>query len=335
MSRRADFVRKPRVSALVPTLGLSQWLVPCLEALRREGGDELEIVLIFQGHELGRSEPDEKIFRMADTVVRLNDNLGFAAANNVALAQARGDVLALVNDDVLVEPGWLSRLLAVFDERPEVASVQGLNLRLDDPEQIDGWGLGFNRYWQAVQLGVGRPTRTAPNAITEIFGVAATAALYRRSALEELGGPRRQVFDERLFAYYEDVELAVRLRAAGHLACAVPQARARHAGSSTGKRLAWGSRQLIYGNRYLVVGRFLGRAFWPRLPWIILPDLRDLMRSAVRLETGAALGILAGLLRAALRGHRFVHMGAPAVAVRDIRHFSGAPWEGGPVDGNS
>ena len=83
-------VPRPRVSALVPTLGLSPWLVPCLEALRAEGGPDLEIVLVFQGKESGRAEPGEEVFRMADTVLRLGDNLGFAAANNVALAQARG-----------------------------------------------------------------------------------------------------------------------------------------------------------------------------------------------------------------------------------------------------
>lgn len=321
-------VQRPRVSALVPTLGLSKWLEPCLEALRREGGDGLEIVLIFQGKELGSAEPGEQVFRMADTVVRLGDNLGFAAANNVALAQARGQILALVNDDVVVEPDWLERLLAVLDEQPELASVQGLNVRFDDLHVIDGWGLGFNRNWQAVQLGVGQPASTAPAAVTEIFGVSATAALYRRAALEELAGARRQVFDERLFAYYEDVELAVRLRAAGHRACCVPGARARHVGSSSGKRLAWGSRQLIYGNRYLVFAGLLGRAFWWRLPRMLGTDLRDLLRALGRLDGQGAMGILAGLLRAGLNGHRFVHSGAPAVPLAEIRRFFGDPREG-------
>jgi len=325
-------VPRPRVSALIPTLGLSKWLEPCLEALRSEGGDDLEIVLIFQGEEPGCAEPGEQVFRMADTVVRLGDNLGFAAANNLALAQAQGEMFALVNDDVLVEPGWLERLVAVLDERPEVASVQGLNLRLDDPSLIDGWGLAFNRHWQAVQLGVGQPAHAAPADVTDIFGVSATAALYRRSALERLGGPRRQVFNERLFAYYEDVELAARLRAAGHRACSVPMARARHAGSSSGKRLAWGSRQLIYGNRYLVLAGLLGRAFWPRLPRMMCADLRDFVRALGRMDGSGTAGILAGLLRAAWHSPHFVHLGAPAVPVAEIRRFSDDPREGESCD---
>ena len=228
-----------------------------------------------------------------------------------------------MNDDVVVESGWLEHLVAVLDEEPEVASVQGLNLRLDDPERIDGWGLGFNKSWQAIQLGVGQSVHTAPTALTEVFGVSATAALYRRAALEDLAGPRRQVLDERLFAYYEDVALAGGLRAAGHRACAVPAARARHAGSSTGKRLPWGSRQLIYGNRYLVLGSLLGRAFWPRLPRMVLTDLRDFARAAMGLDGQLAAGIVAGMLRALIHGHRFVHLGAPAVAVDELRRFPG------------
>jgi GT2 family glycosyltransferase len=302
-------------------------------------------VLIFQGGALGSAAPTAQVLRMADTVVRLGENLGFAAANNIALAQAQGQMVALVNDDVVVEPGWLEQLVAVLDDRPEVASVQGLNLQLDNPSRIDGWGLGFNRRWQAVQLGVGQFVHTAPTAITEVFGVSATAALYRRAALEKVGGTRRQyeevggtqfekeggtrrqVFDERLFAYYEDVELAARLRGAGFTACAVPSARTRHAGSSTGKQLPWGSRQLIYGNRYLVFAGLLGRAFWPRLPSIIFTDLRDLARALGRSDRQWAMGILAGLLRAAWNGYRFAHLGPPALPVEQIRQFSRDPRE--------
>jgi GT2 family glycosyltransferase len=309
------------VSALVPTLGLSPWLVPALEALRREGGDGMEILVVFQGGEPGRTEPGAEVFRLADRVVRLGENLGFAAANNLALAQAQGEIVATVNDDVLVEEGWLEHLLAVLDARPEVAAVQGVNLCLADPGVIDGWGVGWNRWWQAVQLGHACPVSVAPTEVTEVFGVSATAALYRRSALEQVTGGGRGMFEEELFAYYEDVLLAVALRGAGLSALAVPAARARHAGSSSGRRLSWGCRQLIHGNRYLVLGRLFGRSFWRRLPGAAWRDVLDFGGSLARGEVRGAGGVLAGAFRAMSRGGAYVNPGEPPIPLEDLERF--------------
>lgn len=291
---------KPRFSALVPTLGLSPWLVPCLEALRRDGGADLELLVVHQGHELGGGEVGEAVFRLADTVLRLPANLGFAAANNLGLAKLRGELLATVNDDVVIEPGWLEALASCLDANPRSAGAQGLNLQLRDPGRIDGWGIGWNRWWQAVQLGHGISARQAPDSSTEIFGVSATAALFRRRALEEIGGAKLEVFDENLFAYYEDVLLAGRLRQAGWNAMVEPAARACHAGSTSGRLLPWGSRQWIHGNRLLVLADLLGSAFWPRLPWLLLRDALDILQALARGEGKSAAGIFAGVWRAAV-----------------------------------
>ncbi len=305
-----------RLSVVVPTLGQSRWLEPCLQALRDDGGSTLEILLVEQGEAVGGAARG-----LADRVLRSPRNLGFAAANNRALAEARGELLATVNDDVVVGEGWCTALLEALERHPEAAAVQGLNLCLDEPRIVDGGGLGWNRFWQAVQLGHGRPRGTAPEEEREVFGVSATAAIYRRQALAEVGGARLAAFDERLFAYYEDVDLACRLRHAGSRAYLVPAARARHAGSASGGRLPWGGRQLICGNRLLVLARLLGRAFWPRLPWILLRDALDLAAALRRGEPRTAAGIVAGLGRAMARGARFAHLGRPLVSAAELGRF--------------
>lgn len=305
-----------RVSAIVPTLGRSPHLQPCLEALRRDGGGDLEILLVAQG-----TESDPAASALADRVLSLPENAGFARANNLALATARGDFLATVNDDAVVDPGWCAALVAALDERPRVAAAQGVQLKLDDPRRIDGCGLAWNRSWQAVQIGHGEPEPAAARAPVEIFGVSATAAIYRREALAAVGGPSLEAFDARLFAYYEDVDLACRLRAAGYRALLVPAARARHAGSLTGRELGTDRWRLIYGNRHLVLARLLGRAWWPRLPRILLRDLIDLGRAVTRGRAGAATGILAGGGRALRRLPGFVHFGEPAVPLAELRRF--------------
>jgi GT2 family glycosyltransferase len=275
-----------RLSAVVPTVGRSPWLVECLEALRRQGPG-LEIVLVDQAE-----SPVEVPPHLAERVLRPGKNLGFAGGANLGIAEASGEFIAVVNDDAVVDDGWLDRLAEALAADPRTAAVQGLNVRLDDPSVVDGAGIGWNRWWQAVQLGHGEPVKEESGS-REIFGVSATAALYRREALLTVTS-QGEVFDSRLGSYYEDVDLAVRLRSAGWRSYLVPAARARHAGSVSGAGL--GRERLVYGNRHLVLARHLGPGYWPRLPLLLLRDLGDLLRHPRR-----APAILSGWGRAARR----------------------------------
>jgi N-acetylglucosaminyl-diphospho-decaprenol L-rhamnosyltransferase len=311
----------PEVTAVVPTVGRSPWLAACLAALRRQTGvRSLEIVVVDQA-----PRPLALPAGLADRVLRPERNLGFAGGTNLGIAAAGGEFLATVNDDAIVGEGWLAALAAALRNDPFAAAAQGINLvvasaggdgsdlveALTAPggeERIDGCGLGWNRWWQAIQLGHGEPLPAgagdrppvgassgdrppvgassggqtppppgSPPVVLEVFGVSATAALFRRAALERvaLGG---RVFDPRLISYYEDAELAGRLRGAGFRALLIPSARAGHAGAASGRAASRERWRLVYGNRYLAAARLLGRGLWPRLPLLMLRDLLDLIR---------------------------------------------------------
>jgi GT2 family glycosyltransferase len=292
------------VSAVVPTLGRSPWLIPCLEALHREGA---EVIVVDQGE-----APVELPAGLADRVLRPGRNLGFSAGTNLGIAAASAPFIATVNDDALVEPGWQATLVSALEGDPRLGAVQGVTLRMDRPDLGDGCGLAWNRWWQAVQIGHGEPAPAATEPPREIFGVSATVALYRRAALEAVA-VAGQVFDPRLVSYYEDVELAVRLRAAGWTARLVPAARARHAGSVTGATMSRERWRLIYGNRWLAAARRLGRGFWVRVPWMLLRDGVDLARAAGSGDGARAGGIVAGWARAARELSGYVHAGPPSV----------------------
>jgi len=300
------------VSAIVPTLGRSPYLIPCLEALRGEGA---EIILVDQG-EASAEVPE----RLVDRRLRPDGNLGFAAGTNLGIAAASGEWIATVNDDAVVEPGWLAALVAALAANPGAAAAQGVNVRLDAPELADGCGVAWNRWWQAVQIGHGRAAPAPSAAVREVFGVSATAAVLRRGALDR-AAVEGAVFDPLLGSYYEDVDLAGRLRAAGFRALLVPAARARHAGSATGSTLSRNRWRLVYGNRYLAAARLLGRSFWPRLPRLAARDGIDLAKAARRGETDLAAGILAGWGRAARLLPRFARAGPPLIPLSEIRRF--------------
>lgn len=285
----AGVTPRARASAVVPTLGRSPWLVPCLEALRREG---MELIVVDQGE-----AAVELPAGLADRVLRPEQNLGFAGGTNLGIAAASNELVATINDDALVEPGWTAALAAALESDPRAAAAQGVTLRMDNPARADGCGIAWNRWWQAVQVGHGLPAPESSEPVREIFGVSATAALFRRSALRavEVNG---SVFDPRLISYYEDVELAGRLRAAGWHSLLVPAARARHAGSATGATMSRERWRLIYGNRWLAASRCLGSELWARAPRMLLRDVLDLARAAGGGDGMRASGIAAGWVRA-------------------------------------
>lgn len=305
-----------RVVAVVATMGVSPLLEPCLRALRREGGGALRLVVVDQGAEPAVLPPG-----VADEVRRPGRNLGFAAGTNRGLEGAGEEWVAAVNDDVVVERGWLALLIAALEEDPAAAAAQGVNLEAAAPARVDGRGLAWNRAWQAVQLGRGETAPDPRGAPREIFGVSATAALYRASALAAVTLPGGRVFDDSLGSYYEDVELACRLRAAGYRALLVPAARARHAGSTTGSALGAERWRLLYGNRHLVLARLLGTAYWLRLPALLLRDLKDLAAALARGEGDLAAGIAGGWGRALRRLPHHARRGAPALPLARLGRF--------------
>ncbi|HEV7672059.1 MAG TPA: glycosyltransferase family 2 protein [Thermoanaerobaculia bacterium] len=278
-----------RVAAVIPTIGKSPHLEACLRALRAQS-EPVEIIVVDQGE-----QPTDLPSGLADQVLRPGRNLGFAAGTNLGIAATAAEYIATVNDDAIVEPGWLSVLIDALEGDSRLAAAQGANLRFDQPEILDGLGIAWNRRWQAVQIGAGgrAPERSEP--ARPIFGVSATAALYRRSALEAVRLGPDEFFDSNLGSYYEDVDLASRLAAKSFGALAVPAARAFHAGSTTGGGDRW---RLVYGNRHLTLARSLGHGYWWRLPAFLGRDLIDLARAVFEGDRGRLTGILTGWWRA-------------------------------------
>ncbi|MEM1203152.1 MAG: glycosyltransferase family 2 protein [Acidobacteriota bacterium] len=311
------------ITAIVPTLGRSPHLGPCLRALELEVGRIVLVVPQDTADDLDAGAVPQSV-EILGTATRL----GFAAANNVAWRHLRDDdapYLALVNDDAVVEPGWGRRLYDVLETRPRAAAVQGTNLSLHRPDLVDGRGLGWNRWWQAVQIDHGLPERGGrgssqgadPASVFGVFGVSATAALYRRRALDGVAGSAGP-FDEALFAYYEDVDLGCRLRAAGWRAYSEPGARALHAGSVTGRILPRAGRHLIHGNRYLVLARWLGRGLWRRLPRAVARDALDLGRLLRLGDVAGAAGVAGGLGRALRHLPAYAHWGPAKLEESDV-----------------
>lgn len=289
---------------MVPSLGTSQYLSDCLESAAASEKVCVEIVLVHPASVAPTLEPMPGL-----KVLTTRGEVGFSKACNLGIVNCDSEFIALLNDDAIVKPDWARQLITSLAAAPRAAAAQGINLQMASPDRMDGRGLEFNRRWQAIQIGRGAPPPPTSRPTEEVFGVSATAAVYRRAALDSVARSDGEFFDVGLESYYEDVDLACRLRAAGFSALSVPAARALHAGAATTENRPKHRHSLIYGNRYLVLARARGRAFWPSLPELLGRDILDLGRAALRMDSQKSIGIMDGWVRAVRNLRFFAHRG--------------------------
>jgi N-acetylglucosaminyl-diphospho-decaprenol L-rhamnosyltransferase len=195
----------------------------------------VDVVLVDNGSsddsvELARRElPEVK-------VLELSENLGFGPAINRAVAEHPADPVILLNNDAEAEPRFVEALLDGLGEG--VDSVAGVLLQERAPELIDSAGVVADATLMGFDYLHGEPAAAA-QAAPDPLGPTGGAALYRRRALEAVGG-----FDERIFLYYEDLDLALRIVAAGGRCRLAPEARALHAysaslGAASARKYGW------------------------------------------------------------------------------------------------
>jgi N-acetylglucosaminyl-diphospho-decaprenol L-rhamnosyltransferase len=163
-------------------------------------------------------------------VCALGANRGYASACNAGIAHGAGEAVVLLNNDVIVPPQFLERLLAPLDADTHIGSVASVLLQPGE-SVIDSAGLTADPTLAGFPRLQGQPERSATTRHPMLLGPTGAAGAYRRAALAEVGG-----LDERIFLYQEDLDLALRLCAAGWSSVLAHDARAIHLGSATARR---------------------------------------------------------------------------------------------------
>ncbi len=221
-------------------------------------------------------------------IVALDVNEGFARANNRGVARlADCDLVALLNPDAFVEPGWLASLLDAAGRRPDAASFASRLMRDGAPGVLDGAGDVCHVSGLVWRHGHGRPLAEVPEALVErpVFSACAAAALYRRQDWLDAGG-----LEERFFCYAEDVDLGFRLQLRGRGCWYVPDAVAHHVGSATS---GVGSAFSVYhGHRnleWLFVRNMPAPLFWRNLPLHIASSITAIAWFTLRGRGGSIL----------------------------------------------
>jgi GT2 family glycosyltransferase len=276
-----------RVSFVVVNWNGGEMLKDCLTSLSAQTLTDFEVIIVDNGSTDGSCDGLEGLVQNL-SVLRAGANLGFAEANNRAFTQAKGEFIAMVNNDATLDPKWTEHLVLALEKAPRAGAAAGRTVQTRTPERIDSAGFEF---YSCASASTWRDAsteafETGPHAP---FGPAASAALYRRSALEEVG-----VFHPEYFCYYEDVDLAVRLVLWGYETAWEPRALASHLGSQTGKeRSTFHCYHLRRNVEFLYWVDMVGALAWLNLPFHLAYEVMSL---------GAAAG--EGQMRTALKAKR-------------------------------
>jgi GT2 family glycosyltransferase len=276
------------VAVVIVTWNSREDIARCLDAVIAER--PAEIVVIDNGSSDGTAALVRERYSPC-RLITLESNVGFAAGCNRGVAASRAPFVLFLNADAQVECGYLQKLVAALEGDPGAASATGkLYCERDGRRFIDSAGIILCAYaLRPLDRGYGEPDLGQFDLAEEIFGPSGAAALFRRSALAAAGaGP----FDEELFAYYEDVDLAWRLRRLGFRHLYIPAATCRHDRRGPQSKPKTISAR-AFANRYVVwaknesLGRFL--LYAPlAIPWELVRLVRR-ARRGVPLELGAAL----------------------------------------------
>jgi len=268
-----------KISVVIVTLNGARRIAACLDRLRATRWPDLEVIVVDNGSTDGVARIVRERYPEV-RLLRLPRNFGFAAGNNYGAIHARGEWIALLNDDTEAEPGWLEALMDFARRHPRAGALGCLLLYPDGRTIQHGGGVthphGLTDHldWGRAALPGGAgdaaaaPPAPAPRQCDYVTG----AAMLIRREVWEAAGP----LDPGYFPiYFEENELCHRAREAGWEVWVVPEARVIHHESQTQR--AWSRRFLVRYHRNRI--RFLLKTRAPRdWPGALKAEIRWLAR---------------------------------------------------------
>jgi GT2 family glycosyltransferase len=241
------------VAAIIPHWNRRDLLGPLFDSLRAQTHPFDEVILIDNG---SMDDSIDLATVYNSTVIRLGENLGFAAAVNRGIASTTADWIAILNNDVILAPDWLEQLLNKADG---VGFATGKILNAADHSLIDATFDEISRGACAWRCGAGKPDAPIWNQPRQIRVAPMTAAIFRKPLFDQLGP-----LDENFGSYLEDVDFGIRCALSGVHGAYIPSAVAYHRGSAT--RGAWNKdtvKQISRNQILITVKHFQGEPRWP------------------------------------------------------------------------
>jgi hypothetical protein len=274
-----------KVAAVIPHWNRADLLSTALKSLALQTRSFDEVIVV----DNGSTDNSAKVAReLGARFLPLGRNTGFAWAVNRGIEEAQSDWVAILNNDVTLDPGWLENLLQAAQESQAPVAEQkwfaaGKILSAADTSVIDATFDELSRSGCAWRCGAGRPDAPVWNELRPIRMAPMTAALFRADLFREVGS-----LDEAFESYLEDVDFGLRCSLCGFAGVYVPSAIAYHRGSETLGRWNSDTVRRISCNQVLLTAKHFGAQ--PRFP--ILAG--QLLWGLVALRHGRAFSYIRG-----------------------------------------
>ncbi len=213
------------ISIVIPNYNGNKYLQDCIDALFASTHTNIEVIVVDNG-----SEDDSYSWIHSYENLRfekLDKNYGFSYAVNKGIQLANGEYIILLNNDTLVEEGFVEELMRAISQDKTIFSVCSKMIQYHNKALIDDAGDEYTVLGWAYKCGDGAPI-TMYDHSRRVFSSCGGAAIYRKSTFEEIG-----YFDENFFAYMEDVDIGYRANLYGYKNIYCPKAIVYHVGSAT------------------------------------------------------------------------------------------------------
>jgi GT2 family glycosyltransferase len=217
----------PHVFTVILNTNRREDTLACLASLHRSTFKDNTIIVLDNHSTDGSVEAIRSCFPMVQ-ISNLTRNSGYAGNNNVGIQAAleqHADWVLVLNEDTVLAPDCLERLVQVGERDPHIGMVGPLVYHYDEPDVIQSAGGWINRYWDAGHSGKNEQDHGQFRASRPVEWLTGCGILVRRAAIERAG-----MLDERFFIYFEETEWCVRMREAGWSCVHVPEAKLWHKG---------------------------------------------------------------------------------------------------------
>jgi GT2 family glycosyltransferase len=210
------------ISAIVLNWNGKRFLKECFASLLNQTFNDCELIMVDNGSTDGSLEFMRDNFPQVK-LLALGENIGFCRAMNAGMKLAKGDLIALFNNDVVVDENWMAHMHSALKDDPHTGICASKVLFYKERNIINSAGDIFNTSGEAHNRGFGQENDGRYDEQEFVFSATAAACIYRRTMLDEVG-----LFDEDFFNTYEDMDLGFRAHLKGWSCLYVPGAIVYH-----------------------------------------------------------------------------------------------------------
>jgi GT2 family glycosyltransferase len=282
------------LSVVVPNWNGRRFLDTCLTSLENQTNKNFEIIIADNGSTDGSVEYLASSFPKVRMVIS-NKNAGFANAVNAGTLAAKSDLVFLLNNDTEVDRNCIQEILDAVERYPDDSFFSCKMMNFGFRDILDGTGDCVPRTLNPFKRGERWKDSDEFKLSQRTFGACAGAAVYKKKALTEVN-----MFDEDFFAYYEDVDVSMRLQLAGYTCRYLPKAVVFHMGSATtGSSFnPFIARYLARNKCFLLVKNLSWGLLWANWPWLVWGEVG---RFRLFVKQGCVREYLKGVVEALIK----------------------------------